>query len=32
MRAALELARPGDDRNRQIIAECDRPGGNDRRN
>ena len=31
MRAAFELARPGDDRDRQIIAELDRANGDDRR-
>jgi hypothetical protein len=31
MGAAFELARAGDDRDRQIVAEFDRSGGNDRR-
>jgi hypothetical protein len=29
MLAAFELARPGDDRDRQIIAEPDRANGDD---
>ncbi|MGY4370999.1 hypothetical protein ACVW1A_007064 [Bradyrhizobium sp. LB1.3] len=31
MLAAFELARPGNDRDRQIIAELDRANGDDRR-